>query len=554
MHRLGIAICVTLLVCFAASAEANMPPPPAEPAPEPLLPPPGRTLPDRVGQCSGTVCLPGRWLFQYTFTERYNTDAEGHESPIEHAGRQVIRMHPMWNIIGADDSSGPLTLHGELDVMTGRTFGDLNTVATSELYDPEDRRNAWADPSPHDYRQLYLSWRSPAGVLRVGQQTSKWGLGVIANDGEDQAHDVFDAPRAGDLTERVLFATAPFGAMSGDWAKKLLLAGGFDVVYRDENASLVDGDLALGGVVSLVYRDLPRSTDPWAAIAAAGRDEERWGFEAGVYVAIRDQEDRDGDTLAVRAYDLFARGQWEIDEGLLATAGVELVFVEGNTSRVALEQAPDGVDIAGLGAVLQLALLSRDLGVEARLEAGYASGDNDRTDGVSRSFSFDPDYHVGMILFQEVMARISAQSIENAQDPEVLERPAKGLELVASDGSVQNAWYLNPVLRWRHECGVGVDLGILVAWSDADFADPWQSALNGGFNTNYVGRSAGSHFLGTELDLGLRYDLILGERVWASVFAQGGAFLPGHAFDAPNAAGPTLGTVMKLRTGVELGW
>ena len=507
---------------------------------EPRRDPPARYLLDRADACESSFCMPGRWFFQYGRSSTFKLDASGHESSVEHVGRQLLRVHPRLDL---KTDVGRVIIEAEAVLLTGRTFGDLNTVATDALYDPDDRLDAWADPDPGDYRQFVVRWETPFFQLKLGQQASRWGLGLIANDGQDDPHDVFDVATHGDLVERVLVATAPFGLLGEKW-QRLLLGGGFDVVYRDENATLTDGDLALQGVVSLIWRDVPEPSSP-----------RRWGLTAGLYVAIRDQEDDDGDTLNVRAYDLFAKFEHRLPKKHLRLylAG-EIALLEGRTSRARLEQAPEGLDVLGLGFSLQGRVELEKLGVETRLEVGYASGDNDRNDGTSRGFKFDPDYHVGMVLFQEVLARISARSIENARDPGLVAEPAKGLELIATDGSVTNAVYVNPILRYTNDAtGLGGDLGVLAAWSDAAFSDAYQTSKNGGYNTSYLGVPSDSHYLGTEVDVGLRYEYAIGDRVWLKALVQGGLFVAGKAFkDSEGADG--IGVVSKVRASVELGW
>jgi hypothetical protein len=537
---------------IAGPARAAVPPPPdLQGDPDPLAPPEdepeplpaptvaARSLEERIKQCDTSLaCMPGRWVFQYHRLTNFSLDASGLEHDQIDVGRQLIRLHPMVNF-----GSTGLTLHGEVDVISGRTFGDLNRIATDALLDPDDTLDAWGSPDTADYRSLYLEWRSPAGVLRLGHQTSRWGLGLIANDGNDEEHDLFDYGRYGDIVERVMFVTAPFGWKKDAWAKKLLLIGGFDVVFRDENADLVAGDLALQGVVSLLWRDVPEegSTRPWS-------------FTAGAYVAIRDQEDDDGDTLEARAYDLHLRYEHFFAGPVLwLAAGAELVFLEGRTNRARLEQAQDGLDLLALGVAFQAQVMAFDLGLEGRLDVGYASGDEDRNDGTSRAFSFDPDYHVGMILFSEVMSRISARSVENARNPELLAEAPKGLELLPSDGAITNAIYVSPTVRYMSSVGLGVDLQGIFAWSDAPLADAWQTAKNGGFAANHLGATPDSSYLGTEVDVGLRYEHPIADRVWVKLLVQGGFFFPGGALDAPDGK-PSMDTVSKVRAAVELGW
>lgn len=485
------------------------------------------TLVERARGCSVTVCVPGRYEFHYIRNGDYALDADGNQHGVLDLGVQRWRVRPRVTFLPK------LFLELEADLLTGQLFGDQPHHGVEFV----EQADAFDVPDPADLRQLYISWQSPIGLLRIGHQTSQYGYGLIANGGDNEAADVFDRPSHGDIVERVLFATRPLQPfVDGPAGEAFIVAGGFDVVFRDDNASLVDGDLAMQGVVSLMWR-----TDE---------------LTAGVYMAFRTQEDDDGDTLEAQAYDLFV--EWRHDfESLHArlTVGVEAALIVAETTRAALEQAPTGVDVMGFGGVLRSELTFEEYGLGARLEVGYASGDNNRNDDLVRSFSFDPGYHVGMILFQEVMSRISANTVDRIRDPAISGSPPKGVELVATEGSVTNAIYLNPILRWKSTFGLGIDFGVLAAWAAADVIDPWVSAQNGGYNFNHLGKAmdSDSRYLGTEIDGGLHYTIGVREAVDFLIGVRAGLLVPGGVFDAPDG-GSALGNVFKVRTSFQVAW
>lgn len=486
------------------------------------------TLVERAGGCEVTVCVPGRYEFHYIHGANYAVDAAGTQHGLVDIGLQRWRIRP--RVTFADS----VFLELEADLVTGQVFGDTSAVGRDFLLEPREPLDAFAIPRPADLRQLYVSWTSPIGLLRIGHQTSHYGYGIVANNGDDEDHSVFASPRLGDIVERVLFATKPFKPLNNAFGDAFILAGGFDVVFRDDNADLVRGDFAMQGVVSINYK-----TEP---------------LTVGVYMAFRDQEDEDGDELDAQAYDLFVK--WtHLFKSINArlTLGAEIALINASTTRVAIEQAPTGVDVLALGGVLRSRFELLDYGLEARLEVGYASGDNDRNDDTVRSFSFDPGYQVGMILFSEVMSRITAQSVEHIRDPGLSGSPPRGNELIATDGKVTNAIYINPVVRWKADFGLGADLGVLAAWSEADVTDPFMAAQNGGYNFNYLGKALGSdsRFLGTEVNGGLHYTLGVRDAVDFKIGVQAGVFLPGSAFDAPEGK-KSLGDVYKVRTNFEV--
>src|SRR5690606_2329077 len=97
----------------------------------------------------------------------------------------------------------------------------------------------------------------------------------------------------------------------------------------------------------------------------------------------------------------------------------EVVYMFGDTSLVrTIQQTPDNERerIRAFGTATRLGAATTAGSGEARwgnfvaqLEWGWASGDADPNDGVTRRFRMDPNYNVGLILFDEVLAWKSAR-------------------------------------------------------------------------------------------------------------------------------------------------
>ena len=489
---------------------------------------------ERDEKCKGAFCFSGFYKHRYRHLTDFELEANLPGEPADaHGvvgqGLQQLRARIRYN------PHKTVSLVAEVDLFSGNLYGDTSSLGSDFLLAPDERLD-FTDPlAMAQLRQAYVHWQSPIGVFRLGQQASHFGLGILANGGSDEGHDVFDDPQFGDLVERVVYVTKPLKPlMTGSFADSFLFIGGFDLVFRDDNANLIDGDIAMQGVFSLMYKTKP--------------------LTAGVYFAIREQEDSDGDTLSVQAYDAFFQFKHDFKTlNARLTIGAEAAMIRGESTRAMYEQAPDGVEVQGMGAAFQLSCELRDWGLEARYEAGYASGDNDRNDDLVRSFTFDPDYHVGMILFQEVMGRITANTVETLRDPARMGQPPKGVELVATDGAITNAIYLNHVLRWKSTFGLGVDVGFLWAQSVADVIDPWASAQYGGYNVNHLGSTTNSHNLGMEVDAGVSYTHTVKDAVAFKAGLQYGAFFPGGAFEGQDGQ-KSLGTVSKLRATLDIAW
>lgn len=440
---------------------------------------------------------------------------------------------------------GSLTLHVEVDALSGVLASPTLALEAAWAGRPADvtPQRRWLDP-----RQAWLRWQSPAGVLLLGQVASRWGLGLLANDGADRLapsraegadpmeEDLFSDPRHGDLVERVMFVTTPAALFTdAEWARHLMLGLGGDLVYRDDQADLLEGDRAFQGVGSLFWRDD--------------------ALFAGVYVAYRHQDDDVGTGLAVTAVDGFVRyAPKPADWAVQPYAALETALLVGKSSRTYSEWTGADLDVLAVGFLGRLGVLAPALGLSGRVDVGYASGDRNSADGTHHAFAMDLDAHAGMVLFEEVLAWTTIAGANRAADPSRLDVPRKGLDQLPTDGAVENAFFVGPTVLYRPWFGLDAALGAVLAFTPAGASEPLSSARNGGFPANAFGGAADAWgFLGTELDARLGYRRAwLGEGVSVSAGVQAGLFLPGGAFDGPAAE--ALGTVTKVRTFLDVAW
>ena len=421
-----------------------------------------------------------------------------------------------WLRLRADLQIVPgLHVIGQADALNGVALGDL-----AQGVEPEARqRDEYAYPGLR-FRYLYLEWQSKFGLLRVGQMGFSWGLGMVANDGDTPP--VFGDYRYGDLVRRVLFAVRPAGndvpfvvAAAGDWVASDLLA---DFHRRDE--------LAFQGVLAAYYGD----------------DLDR----VGAYGAYRWQENALDDTLSAAFVDVFARWGKTLG-GARYYAAAEGAFAIGSTTYARTAELPEQ-DVTQLLGIVQLGRTQRVLDVV--LEAGYASGDSNGEDAIQRRGTIDPDHRVGLILFPEVISAFTARSAALAQDPGLSGRPARGSELLPSNGGVSGAAYAFPYGIWRPLDWLDVRLGAVVATATADFVDPYaQRALSR--SQNFLGGPASSRFLGLELDGAVLAHHPIADDLVLSGGLEGGVLFPGGAFE--NASGDILGPIglVRFRVGIR---
>lgn len=408
-----------------------------------------------------------------------------------------------------------LRLVGQMDLVHGVAFGDLAIGVAPQAW----RNDEYGYPGLR-FRYLYLDWETPIGLLRVGQMGFSWGLGMVANDGDTPP--VFGDYRFGDIVRRVMLATRPLGdahplviALGGDWVASDILA---DYDRRDE--------LAFQGVLAAYYGE--------------GQD------RVGAYGAYRWQENALGDSLSALFVDVFAR--WGFNRGGARYYGaVEAAFAGGSTTYTRTVENPTQT-LRQLMAIGQVGRLSPKLDVV--LEGGYASGDSNGEDAIQQRATIDPDHRVGLILFPEVMAAYSARSAYLAQDPALSARPARGSELLPTNGGVSGAAYLFPYAIARPAPWIELRLGGVLAFSTSDVVDPYaQRALSR--SENWRGGSSGARDLGVEVDGSVLLQRTLVEHLVLSGGVEGGVFVPGGAFS--DASGQSMGPVglLRLRLGLR---
>ncbi|HTJ80151.1 MAG TPA: hypothetical protein VL400_00470 [Polyangiaceae bacterium] len=440
-----------------------------------------------------------------------------------------------------------LVLVGSIDAPRGLIAGQ-KTQFVDKARDALDTEN-WYDVHP---RELFLEWRSPVGVFRVGQQTSHWGEGILANDGNHP--QMFGDTIRGSLVERLLFATTPMGKDT-----PLLVAAAGDLVFEDNTADILGdsptqptGDLAGQAVLAVAWR-------------------EDIG-EVGLYGVYRHQErtltsvlsDYD-ESMDVGVVDIAGkiRGKVPGTSGY-AYLQAEAAGIFGRSSylrsayvnQVDASDALEDESILSFGTSATLGFVHVGQAAEERfgdivaeLEWGLATGDADPYDGSTHRFTFDTSHNVGLVLFDQVMAWKTARAATIAQDERVVGRPSPGLQFLPSQGGVFGSTYLNPRVLLRPVRQVDVKLGMVLAQTTADFVDPYHAGALGEYR-NYDGGDPTSHDLGLEIDAGIDGRIPIERTVALELGVEGGVLFPGHAFD--SADGRTLPKQMLLNTKLGL--
>jgi hypothetical protein len=439
-------------------------------------------------------------------------------------------------------------LVGQIDIPRGLVAGDT-TQFVDRSRDPLATYN-WYDVHP---REFYVEYRSPIGLFRLGQQTSYWGMGILANDGDHP--QMFGDTIRGALVERLLFATTPMGRDT-----PLLIAVAGDFVFEDNTADVLGnspeqptGDLAGQAVLALAWRE------DFADIGIYGvyRHQER------EMVAVLEPYD---ESLDVGVIDVAGRlrGRVPGTDGY-AYIQAEAATVFGRTSYVRssyvnrLDPGAEVQDesILSFGAAANLGFVhvrSNDKDrwgdVVTEVEWGYASGDADPFDGETRRFTFDTNRNVGLVLFDHVLGWKTARSATIAQDPRVTNRPNPGLQFLPSNGGVFGATYVNPRFLFRPIREVDVKLGLVFAQATADVVDPYRAGALGDYQ-NFDGGDPRSRDLGVEIDTGVDGRIPLERTVTLELGAEGGVLFPGHAFDDGDGTGLPEQMVLNTKLGLQ---
>jgi hypothetical protein len=396
------------------------------------------------------------------------------------------------------------------DVMDDVMWGDNASLASTSLFAGSPSVTGM-DGQETDVFQIKRAWMEfdiPAGKIRIGRQPSNWGLGLLANDGNG-FDDLVGENHGGSTYDRFLFATRPLAIAQKIMGKPdsqtpLFFVVGVDRLVEDsrdqyygyscsenpagggwikgENPEYdkrcdlqkITGDIGRDGITDVTHdyteeRDAAyRRGDWWAdnqddvmqmiyALLYKGEGVELFGrtsdLTMGFYTVNRTQAETDSD---IWIFDAYGHLMWN---GLLLEG--EILNIRGESNAIALPGAFDPlgelenplhkeVDIWGYVARAGYEQSS----YSAIFETGYASGDDNVIDEKFTGRAIHPDYNVGLLLYDEILSRVTAASYTDA---------AAGLW---SKGGVYNSRYIYPHLKFRPTDNLEFIGAFLMAWPD----------------------------------------------------------------------------------------
>jgi hypothetical protein len=527
--------------------------------------------------------LPGYYRFRFTHLDSMDISKipSGQRAGETQSLESIDYSEHRFRIEPSVSFSKKLSFHSQVDILTGMLSGDTAGRIYQWYAEPEQRWNAIDGGSTHNFQNLhfkryYGAWETPIGLLQVGRQGSHWGLGMLANDGEGFKNDFGDA-YYGDNVDRVLFGTKPYSIfrslVSGEKPEKdpLTVAFAYDWhVARDPNMKRGKEKIeaATGAPFEGVNGDLDDKVHQYIGALLV----ETEPFEGGFYIVRRIMEHPDillpidfqppgGEYLRVWVFDVYGRLHIKprfLDGGELFLEG-ELARITGKTNLTVSQsfQSPENPfpesDVSQLGWVIRGGIRRSPL--EGRIEVGYASGDSNPFDTDVKGFKFHPDYNVGMILFEDLLAQVSAASTYNAikKFGEAGPIPPLGADLLPTNGAVTNAVYIAPTFKIAPYENLECALTLLYARAATDVVDPAIDGLFGGGAGMYnsLGGPAGNRYLGTEIDLGISYTFKW-DYIDSVVGLQYGHLFPGSVFEDTN--GNRMADIDKVQFRLTFLW
>ena len=351
-----------------------------------------------------------------------------------------LRLQPGFKL------SDQVSLFTDLDILPFNNWGG-NPVLLTDPATGEPVQSVYAHsvtaPTAEDgsagtqnieVRRAYGQLDTDFARIRFGRMPVEWGSGMVYNAGNDPLSEY------GDTADRVQ-VTAPVGPV--------YLIGAFET--SAENFVNVNDDLKTitGGVAYLG---------------------ERVGL--GTYNTYRWQ--RVGDDSQ---YRLFTGDLWAKAELGNALVEWEFAFQLGGGD---LSDSVNDVRISGMGT--QLTALLGGEKTRFGLTSGLATGDSDPYDNEFRSFSFDPDFNVALMMFEEPMPVLMH---ENSH---LVNNGGREYGAVRLGDGVSNALYIKPMIQYNFLEELEVEL----AWIAARAAKLPESEMD---NKGY----------GSEVDLSIEY-------------------------------------------------
>lgn len=428
-------------------------------------------------------------------------------------------------------------------------------------------------------RAVWTDILAPIGLFRIGRQPSHWGLGIFQNDGRGRQGDF------GDIVDRILYL-AQRPVSGGSLSAGVL----FDIPFEAQIDPRARGlDTAVRSNAQDTYQ-----------VAALALYEEQL-YSAGLFGGYRYRNGPEGATT-MNVTDALGT---QVASGIDGNTGLyfgdlygrvefqqyrfqmEGIYIGG---KVTTGLAVDGIAFQGIGAAnaanpcgsggiicmpanqpIQVAMAAFEadaeyaFGGEWNVKSGFAQGDGNVLSSKITQLGFRPDYQVALMMFNFPLG--SSPSFFDSTSGAQL---AGGVPTTGNN--INNALYVSAGYKHRLDLehvlpGVNwlkVGTQATTAWAHKRNVNLDFAALTGTANLPVIVETANTTFkrwYGVEVDLSMEA-AFFDEHLF--VFMEGGALLPGRAYDievgltnpgsivdpVPND-GANIGWMARLTTMVE---
>lgn len=284
--------------------------------------------------------------------------------------------------------------------------------------------------------------------IKIGRQADDFGLGTHINDGNG-FKNLWDDAHIGTTKDRILLNP------------KISDTFDFDIGIDFESSELADENL-------ISYFFVPRLkfyNFSFQIYANAQRSEKTELYYFLPYISVSP------------TYNTMIQ-----IEGGIFTGNVDYIPVFGDFSRYTVF----AWDVAGR--------FKWETGLLRILfDAGFVSGDDNPGDKNLKSIPLHPDFNVGFILYEDVLARYTGKIASDIE-----ENTGKNGEFFASKGGVFGSYYFMPTLGFFPFETIGAYLSTLVAFSNQLLM------IDPSTGKQIFGREGKKGLLGVEINLGLK--------------------------------------------------
>ncbi|MFH1464289.1 MAG: hypothetical protein ABIO70_07870 [Pseudomonadota bacterium] len=336
-----------------------------------------------------------------------NPQAEGTSNLLDHRLRLEPRFHITERVgIFAQLDALSLVPWGEQpEAWQDPVTGDTTYLAYDQTLVAPTSTDGGAAPASVAITRAWGEVYTDIGQVRFGRVPLHWGAGIWENAGLG-ADDEY-----GDTADRVQF-TSRIGL--------IYLMAAYDVNYEG-------------------YLNVP--DDMQSANLAVSYQTESLGL--GFHNQYRWQPSQD---LSLYTGDLWLKAELGPAEIEAEAVGV---FGSGN-----LGGGINDVRIASVGAMLRGEATFDKLVVGAEL--GLATGDGDPTDSTIKTFTFDRDHNVSLLMFEEPLPTLEATTANENNG-------GRDYDAVRTGEGIRNALYLRPQVGYRFLPTLRADLAVFGA-------------------------------------------------------------------------------------------